>query len=174
MSERHGSQPHEEIHGDSGSHQMLDPMPDQPSGQSGGNSGVSAAVNTVIIMACINAAQKLIEEAVESGMEPDWFLSSLREIGITSSEAINYVDEFEQRTWICNEKGKAAEHPSPDNHHTNSSERTDSDQAFLDCGYNNDNKAKDFSAGFAIVKKDTLSKKKAVSTESKWIRIFDA
>ncbi|KAG6814922.1 hypothetical protein H0H87_006586 [Tephrocybe sp. NHM501043] len=236
-------------------------------------------------MACINAAQKLIEEAVKSGMEPDWFLSSLREIGITSSEAIDYVDEFEQHTQICNEKGKAAKHLSPDNHHTNSPERTDSDQALkepvhelhrnafvpedldfsnvsedtdsalvisktflslaphlrnllgqnicsdphinktcclklaygaersidvlidhaqlknlqepisrsiwkliildkyvdfehlhavLDCGYNNDNKAKDFSAGFAIVKKDTLSKKKAVSTESKWIRIFDA
>ncbi|KAG6827581.1 hypothetical protein H0H87_004396, partial [Tephrocybe sp. NHM501043] len=36
----------------------------------------------------------------------------------------------------------------------------------LDCSYDHDNEAKDFSAGFAIVKKDTLSKKKAVSTKS--------
>ncbi|KAG6815497.1 hypothetical protein H0H87_001257 [Tephrocybe sp. NHM501043] len=130
MLERHGSQPHEEIHGDSGSQQMLNPMPDQLSGQSGGNSGVSAAINTVIVMACINAAQKLIKEAVKSGMEPDQFLSSLREIVITSSEAIDYIDKFEQCVWICNKKGKAAEHPSPNNHHTNNPERTDSDQAY--------------------------------------------
>ncbi|KAG6843474.1 hypothetical protein H0H87_004060, partial [Tephrocybe sp. NHM501043] len=38
--------------------------------------------------------------------------------------------------------------------------------AVLDCSYDHDNKAKNFSAGFAIVKKDTLSRKKVISTKS--------
>ncbi|KAG6808556.1 hypothetical protein H0H92_003738 [Tricholoma furcatifolium] len=46
--------------------------------------------------------------------------------------------------------------------------------AILDFGYNFEDEAKDFNADFAIVKKDSLTKRKAVSSESEWIRLFEA
>ncbi|KAG6828696.1 hypothetical protein H0H87_001144 [Tephrocybe sp. NHM501043] len=54
--------------------------------QGGDSLGVSTAVNTVIVMAQVNAAQKLLEDALETGMDLSQFLSSLRELGITANK----------------------------------------------------------------------------------------
>ncbi|KAG6817073.1 hypothetical protein H0H87_012841, partial [Tephrocybe sp. NHM501043] len=81
--------------------------------EQGDSLGVSAAVNTVIVMAQVNTApQKLLEDALETGMDLSQFLSSLRELGITANEATDYA-EFEQRTWICSKKARAHQSPTP-------------------------------------------------------------
>ncbi|KAG6805873.1 hypothetical protein H0H92_013655, partial [Tricholoma furcatifolium] len=46
--------------------------------------------------------------------------------------------------------------------------------ASLENSYDYEDEAKDFAAEFSIVKKDSLTKRKSVSTESEWIRLFDA
>ncbi|KAG6805087.1 hypothetical protein H0H92_000765, partial [Tricholoma furcatifolium] len=103
---QHDASPHppETIH-DPGSQQTLDPTPETHRDES----GVSAAVNSVIVMARVNAAQKLIDDAIESHMEPEEFTRALRDIGISPNEATDYVDELEQRIRIRNEKAKALE-----------------------------------------------------------------
>ncbi|KAG6813975.1 hypothetical protein H0H87_007044 [Tephrocybe sp. NHM501043] len=82
--------------------QAIDPTPEIPQ-----QSGLSAAIRTVGIMAKANEAQNLLNRAVESDMEPNEFLLSLRKIGITANEAVNYVDEYEQQMEI--KRGKARE-----------------------------------------------------------------
>ncbi|KAF8868162.1 hypothetical protein CPB84DRAFT_1858412 [Gymnopilus junonius] len=44
----------------------------------------------------------------------------------------------------------------------------------MDRGYNHDDKAKEFVGGFSLVKKDQVSVKKPIRTESEWIHIFGA
>ncbi|KAG6815113.1 hypothetical protein H0H87_004937, partial [Tephrocybe sp. NHM501043] len=82
--------------------QAIDSMPEIPQ-----QSSLSAAIQTVGIMAKANEAQNLLNRAVESDMEPNEFLLSLRKIGITANKAVNYVDEYEQRMEI--KRGKAWE-----------------------------------------------------------------
>ncbi|KAG6825769.1 hypothetical protein H0H87_008768, partial [Tephrocybe sp. NHM501043] len=66
----------------------LDPMPEVAQ-----QSGLSTAIHTVRIMAKANEAQNLLNRAVKSDMEPNEFLSFLREIGIMANKATDYVDE---------------------------------------------------------------------------------
>ncbi|KAF8891923.1 hypothetical protein CPB84DRAFT_1816247 [Gymnopilus junonius] len=46
--------------------------------------------------------------------------------------------------------------------------------ASMDQGYNHDDKAKEFVGGFSLVKKDQVSAKKPIRTESEWIHVFSA
>jgi len=46
--------------------------------------------------------------------------------------------------------------------------------ASMDPGYDSNDDPKDFGGGYALVKKDHLSAKRAVCTESDWIQVFSA
>ncbi|KAG6828237.1 hypothetical protein H0H87_002646 [Tephrocybe sp. NHM501043] len=87
--------------------QMLDPMPEVAQQFS-----LLTAIHTVGIIAKANKAQNLLNRAVESDMEPNEFLLSLREIGIIANEATDYVDEYEQRMEIKRGKGRATSSPN--------------------------------------------------------------
>ncbi|KAG6853208.1 hypothetical protein H0H87_008770 [Tephrocybe sp. NHM501043] len=86
---------------------MLDPMPEVAQ-----QSGLSTAIHTVRIMAKANEAQNLLNRAVKSDMEPNEFLSSLKEIGIMANKATDYVDEYEQQMEFKRGKGQATSPPN--------------------------------------------------------------
>ncbi|KAG6805036.1 hypothetical protein H0H87_005151, partial [Tephrocybe sp. NHM501043] len=81
---------------------MLDPMPEVAQ-----QSRLLTAIHTVRIIAKANEAQNLLNRAVESDMEPNEFLLSLREIGIMANKVMDYVDEYEQQMEIKRGKGRA-------------------------------------------------------------------
>ncbi|KAG6815103.1 hypothetical protein H0H87_005110, partial [Tephrocybe sp. NHM501043] len=46
--------------------------------------------------------------------------------------------------------------------------------ATFEKGYDHNDETKDFNEEFAIVKKDSFTKKRSVTSESDWLRLFDA
>ncbi|KAG6825096.1 hypothetical protein H0H92_004708, partial [Tricholoma furcatifolium] len=89
--------------------QTLDPTPASSESHHNRQSEVAAAVDSVIVSARANSARSLIDKAVESSMPSDEFAESLRELGLSANEAVEYVEEFQQRIRIRHEKSKEFE-----------------------------------------------------------------
>ena len=71
----------------------------------------------------IAACDKLVDEAIDKGVSATVLADSLKSLGLKAVEAIDYIDEFNQRLEIRRGKAKQPEPPQPE-HLTDASSRT--------------------------------------------------
>ena len=71
----------------------------------------------------ITACDRLVDEAVEKGLSASALADSLKDLGLKAIEAINYIEEFNQRLKIRRGKAKQTEPPQPE-HRVDASSHT--------------------------------------------------
>ena len=74
--------------------------------------GTSSNSNDISILSKVAACEKLVDHAIERDLPATALADSLKELGIRANEAVDYIEEFNQRVAICRSKAREPNSPA--------------------------------------------------------------